>query len=579
MLKILAFFIVFLPCWLFSGEIQAQDPIRKIDSQLRKVRNRYNRTKRSVNRAKKALASQKKTVDANNDSTDIIQWQKGSFIPNSGMIYDYDYIFSFLHKEETLTFSKDPATKFILWDSLNNEFYKNSANSQVLKDGVEVMGWHPYWMEDAYQYYNYDLLSIISYYSYDINPETGLAWEQEIIDGLFKSALLDSADSSGTRVFISVTSYTEENNRQFLSNKQAQYDFGENIIGLLNKRKGVLAGVDLDFEEIREADREIFTQFVITLSTKLKNAGFSLILDVPFFDQRGVYDYKALKDHVEYFNVMGYDFHGEYSDYPGSIAPLRSLENKPSLETAVNDLLIAEVPGQQIILTLPLYGVTWDISNLDRGKSAVFDASIPYYDILAEYDNRYNPFYDPLAASMFYLTEENRVRKMCWFENETTFDLKFKWMMEEKGLKGAGVWALGYARGDNKIWKAIEKNFCKDSLELVTPIAVTYSGPYGITKSIVKQKKAIGATFLIFAGFFVLGLLLSLRDWRVREILFKQQSFRMIYSIAFVVFAVLALKWLQLDATKWTYVLLPVGTAAALYLINLLFTSYRKRLK
>ena len=124
MLKILAFFIVFLPCWLFSGEIQAQDPIRKIDSQLRKVRNRYNRTKRSVNRAKKALASQKKTVDANNDSTDIIQWQKGSFIPNSGMIYDYDYIFSFLHKEETLTFSKDPATKFILWDSLNNEFYK-----------------------------------------------------------------------------------------------------------------------------------------------------------------------------------------------------------------------------------------------------------------------------------------------------------------------------------------------------------------------------------------------------------------------------------------------------------------------
>lgn len=579
MLKILAFYIVFLPCLLLVNDVHAQDPIRKVENQLRKYRNRYRRSKRSLDRAKKALASQKRTVDNKNDTSEIITWQKGSFTPNSGLIYDYDYIFSFLHKEETLTFSKDPSTRFILWDSLNNVFYKNSANSQVLKEGVEVMGWHPYWMEDAYQYYNYDLLSIISYYSYDINPETGLAWEQEIMDDLFKSALLDSADSSNTRVFISVTSYTEDNNKQFLSNKQAQYDFGENIIGILNKRKDVLAGVDLDFEEIREADKDLFTEFVITLSAKLKNAGFSLILDVPFFDQMKVYDFAELQGHVEYFNIMGYDFHGEYSDYPGSVAPLRTLENKPSLETAVNDILKTGVPGEQVILTLPLYGVTWDISNLDKGKSAVFDASIPYYDILAEYDNRYNPFYDPLSASMFYLTEEGGARKMCWFENETSFDLKFKWLMEEKGLKGAGIWALGYARGDNRIWKTIEKNFCKDSLEIITPIATVYSGPYGLTKSIVKNKRAIGSAFLIFSGFFILGLIGSLRDWRVREILFKQQSFRAVYSMSCVILIIIALKWLLLDSTPWLYVLLPVSTAVGIFLINLVFSRYRKNLK
>ena len=579
MLKILAFYIVFLPCLLLVNDVHAQDPIRKVENQLRKYRNRYRRSKRSLDRAKKALASQKRTVDNKNDTSEIITWQKGSFTPNSGLIYDYDYIFSFLHKEETLTFSKDPSTRFILWDSLNNVFYKNSANSQVLKEGVEVMGWHPYWMEDAYQYYNYDLLSIISYYSYDINPETGLAWEQEIMDDLFKSALLDSADSSNTRVFISVTSYTEDNNKQFLSNKQAQYDFGENIIGILNKRKEVLAGVDLDFEEIREADKDLFTEFVITLSAKLKNAGFSLILDVPFFDQMKVYDFAELQGHVEYFNIMGYDFHGEYSDYPGSVAPLRTLENKPSLETAVNDILKTGVPGEQVILTLPLYGVTWDISNLDKGKSAVFDASIPYYDILAEYDNRYNPFYDPLSASMFYLTEEGGARKMCWFENETSFDLKFKWLMEEKGLKGAGIWALGYARGDNRIWKTIEKNFCKDSLEIITPIATVYSGPYGLTKSIVKNKRAIGSAFLIFSGFFILGLIGSLRDWRVREILFKQQSFRAVYSMSCVILIIIALKWLLLDSTPWLYVLLPVSTAVGIFLINLVFSRYRKNLK
>ena len=81
-----------------------------------------------------------------------------------------------------------------------------------------------------------------------------------------------------------------------------------------------------------------------------------------------MFDYKALAGHVWYFNIMGYDFSGEHSAYPGSVAPINALTNQPSLETAVNDFLNLEISGQQIILSLPLYGVTWDVTKSGKWR-------------------------------------------------------------------------------------------------------------------------------------------------------------------------------------------------------------------
>ena len=97
---------------------------------------------------------------------------------------------------------------------------------------------------------------------------------------------------------------------------------------------------------------------------------------------------------------MGYDFSGEHSDYPGSVAPLNSFTNQPSLETCVNDFLNLDIDGGQIILSLPLYGVTWDIRDIQIGRSSYME-SLPYYEIISNYDTEYNPIFDPISASFF----------------------------------------------------------------------------------------------------------------------------------------------------------------------------------
>jgi spore germination protein YaaH len=569
--------LFFLIC---AAATEAQDlkkARRSIYSAKRKITTELNRTKRDVRGVDKMLSSSKRTMDSSMDTADVITWKMKPYIPNSGMIHDYQYVYSFLHSSQEYTFQKDYNLKSIHWDSINNVFYKNIGSDRKLKENAEVIGWHPHWMGDAYKYYNYKLLSMISFYSYDINPNTGNYWNPEIIDQLRKSSIADSAAKYGTKALISVTSLGLENNKIFLNNDLAQEQFFLQIIELLNEKEGKFSGIDLDFEELDPSDRDKFTQFVKKLSARLSSNEYFLILDVPYFNNKSVYDYKALSSYVKYFNIMGYDFSGEHSTYPGSISPLRSLDTQPSLETAVNDFLNIPIGGEKLILSLPLYGSTWDVTGIDNGMVPEYENSIPYYKIVSDYETEYNPYYDALSGSFFLMMQEGGNRKMCWYESDISLNTKFQWA-RGKNLKGIGLWALGYDQGAPEIWKVVADNFATDSLVAIKPIKSELSGPYGVVKEILTYKKVIGVGFLVVASFIVLGFIFSLTDWRVREILFQKESFRVVYSLIFLIFSIVGIEWL-LEGSQWNLTLGLIVGAIGVLLINIAFTKYRDVLK
>jgi len=604
-----------LAMFILSGLTSYGQVRKSIYGAKRKIRTEINRTKRDFRGLDKALSSNKRTVDSSLDTADVIMWSMKPHIPNSGMIHDYQYVYNFLHTQQEYTFPLDYDLKSIEWDSINNLFYKNIGGSYKLDDNVEVIGWHPHWMGDAYKYYNYKLLSMISFYSYDIDPYTGSYWNPEVIEQLRNSSLPDSAAKYGTKLLISVTSLDKEYNSIFLGNELAQDQFIYEILELLREREGMFAGIDLNFEEIDPDNRDDFTHFVKKLNAQLINNDYMLILDVPYFNDGNVLDYNELKNHVVYFNIMGYDFSGVHSTYPGSISPLQAMDTQPSLETSVNDFFNDGIDGQQIILSLPLYGVTWDITNLEKGNVSFYEKSLPYYQVISNYETEYNPYYDAFSSSFFFVINENGRKMMCWYENEISLEIKFRWA-KEKNLKGIGLWALGYSQGAPEIWQGVADNFGADSLVVISPVSSELSGPYGIVRDIIKYKKVIGLGFLVFAGFVVLGFVLSLKDWRVREILFQKQSFRVVYSLVFITLVVFGIQWLwtedHLFQTKrnmeivqaeqfqqageldkavslyesilktypaWNLIIGIVFGAIAVLLINMAFTRYRKLLK
>ena len=554
-----------------------QDLRKQIMGAQRKVMTEVKRTNRDVKKVKKVFGSSKKTVNSSIDTLDIITWSKAPYIPNSGMIHDYKYIYSFFHSRQEYYFKNNGGFKTIEWDSIHNIFYKNKGANDIIDPKYEVIGWHPYWMEDAYKYYNYDLLTMLSFYSFDIDPKTGKNRNQKMV----KRAVEDSVakfikqKNPNIKVLLSITSFGSENNEIFLANREVQNQFIEELLSIMID--GDFDGVDINFEQIPALYGDFFNFFIKKLSTRLQNGGYMLILDVPYFNDQNTFNYSELKYFVSYFNIMGYDFSGEHSDYPGSVAPLNSFTNQPSLETCVNDFLNLDIDGGQVIVSLPLYGVTWDIKDIKLGRSSYME-SLPYYEIIANYDTEYNPIFDPISASFFYLINNAKSSKICWFENEISLDIKYDWVKSKK-LRGVGLWAMGYSQGSNDIWQGISKSFGVDSLEKIVPIKSTLSGPYGLALSIYKNKKIIGLGFLIFVGFLVLGFVYALTDWRVRDALFVNQSFRIVYSMVFMIFSIFGLQYFLVLKPQWSVVLGVLVGGSGVILINFLFSQNRKNLR
>jgi spore germination protein YaaH len=536
-----------------------------------------NRARQNYDQMGRLFSSLRRPRNPKTDTAAQIIWEKKPYIPNSGMIHDYQHIYTFIHRTQKYSFTRDYDLKSIEWDSVNNLFYKNRGSQDSLNPQFEVIGWHPSWMGDTYKYYNFRLLSMVSFYSFDINPNNGSASNPDDLDWLRKSSLPDSAAKYGAKTLISVTSLEKDNNHIFLSDEYSRNQFMEEITAILNENKNRFSGIDLNVEEIDPADRDLFTQFVKMLYARLSSSGYILVLDVPYFNEGNVIDYAELRDYVTYFNIMGYDFSGMHSAYPGSVSPLHSLTTQPSLETAVNDFLNLGISGQQVILSLPLYGVIWDVTDIQTGTQPEYIESIPYYRVKSQFGSEYNAYFDPFSSSNFYLVPSGDRTIMCWYEGEQSLGLKFEWA-KSMNLKGIGLWALGYDQGAPEIWKAVNSSFAMDSLSVI-PYSSNLSGPYGIVRDVLRYKKMIGLGFLLFAAFVVLGFVVCLFDWRVRQVLFSEQTFRVVYALVFLVLIVVGIWWIGFPETGLNLVLGLLTGGSTVMLINLGFNSYRQKLK
>jgi hypothetical protein len=64
----------------------------------------------------------------------------------------------------------------------------------------------------------------------------------------------------------------------------------------------------------------------------------------------------------------------------------------------------------------------------------------------------------------------------------------------------------------------------------------------------------------------------------VREILFQKESFRVVYSLIFLLFSIVGIEWL-LEGSQWNLTLGLVVGALGVLIINIAFTKYRDVLK
>ncbi|MEL7426429.1 MAG: glycosyl hydrolase family 18 protein [Bacteroidota bacterium] len=337
------------------------------------------------------------------------------------------------------------------------------ANDEIIakRNDFKVFGWHPYWLGHNSESYDYELLDYISWFTYDISPETGGYTNATAIEELrIEMPNMQAKNTSDKcKYLLTVSSYSAATSRLFLANQADQQNTFIDSISLLAEELE-LDGITLNFEAISARSSQALNDFIILLSKRLKdsNPDHLLIVTLPAEQQNAIYQFERLDEHVDLFVLASYGFHNKDSATDGPIAPLDAPEPKGSIKQLVELYQAEGLDGQKMLLGLPLYGRVWESGDSTlQSTDRIFKKDMTYRQIRRAYSESLEPRYDALSGSAYYLEQlENGQYEKVWFEDSLSLSLKMEWA-RNKNLGGAALWALGYNHGHDEIWHAIEK--------------------------------------------------------------------------------------------------------------------------
>ena len=217
------------------------------------------------------------------------------------------------------------------------------------------------------------------------------------------------------------------------------------IVSLANKYN--LDGINIDFENMNESDKSMFSRFIIELEPKLKEAGKTLSVDVTAPDGGGdwseCYERNVIGNVADYIVFMAYDQNGAYSSKEGTTAGYNWVE------TNLNKFIKREeIPSNKIVLGMPFYTRLWKEENGNITSKTVnmknIDTVIP-----SDIQRTWN---DTLKQNYVEYTKDSAVYKM-WIEDEASIKEKVG-LVRKYDLAGVASWEKD--REKDTIWAVIK---------------------------------------------------------------------------------------------------------------------------
>ncbi len=210
-----------------------------------------------------------------------------------------------------------------------------------------------------------------------------------------------------------------------------------------------LDGINVDFENMKQEDKDMYSRFIIELTPRLKEIGLVTSVDVTAPDGGETwslcFDRHILGDVADYIVFMAYDEYGESSTKAGTTAGYDwiKLNLNKFLETE-------EIESQKIILAVPFYTRVWttnpngEIISRNTVDMKNLNKILPE-DIKKEWDNNLKQNY------VEYTDRENK--KQIWIEDLESLKAKIS-LIKENDLAGVASWKKDMESED--VWQIFE---------------------------------------------------------------------------------------------------------------------------
>ncbi len=195
-------------------------------------------------------------------------------------------------------------------------------------------------------------------------------------------------------------------------------------------------GVDLDWEDLKPAERDRFSTLVDQLATALHAEGrFLSIAVIPKSSEPGEWDnqkyadWKRIGKAVDEFKIMTYSFSGPWGD-PGPQAPLDWVDK-------VLTFAEKKVPPSKVFMGLPFYGFDW------HGGSVATASAHRAAALAAQYGATVGRDAASGEATMTF-TDANGETHTVYFQDEKAVAAKLTALRTgHPNIAGISTWVMG----------------------------------------------------------------------------------------------------------------------------------------
>lgn len=244
-----------------------------------------------------------------------------------------------------------------------------------------------------------------------------------------------------------------ETTSKLLNSEELREELIQSIVNLSKQYN--LDGINIDFENMNVADKNLFSRFIIELAPRLREIGVVISVDVTAPDGSDTwslcYNRNVLADVADYIMFMAYDQYGTASNKAGTTAGYNWVE------TNINKFLGQEgVKAEKIILGMPLYTRLWKTNTTK--EDSITSSVVNMNKVDQQIPNDVEKIWDEDLKQHYVEYTEQNIKYQMWIENPKSIQAKLS-LINKYHLAGGAYWEKD--RELDEIW-----DLTKEMLEI-----------------------------------------------------------------------------------------------------------------
>ncbi len=305
-----------------------------------------------------------------------------------------------------------------------------------------VIGYYPTWLNGTIRagQVRWSVITHVNHAFAWPRADASITSDQIPVD----TAIINTAHRAGRKILISLGGASESGAfAGIAADSTLRATFSQNLLTYVTAHH--YDGADLDWESPASlGDKSNEVALVRTIRNAFNTVNTPLLLTMavgPTGYSGQWHDFSSLRQYVDWFNVMTYDFHGSWSGHSGHNAPLYApaSDNDGSVDQGVFYLQRSRgIPASQLMLGLPFYGQKFNSSSLYGPSTG--GTSVLYSEIVPLMSQGWRTVWDSVSRVPYLIGPSNN--GIVSYDDSLSLTLKCAYA-KSHGLGGVMIWALG----------------------------------------------------------------------------------------------------------------------------------------